>query len=114
MKNSLYTTLVAGTLAAATLGPAGDATAVPADSSPGTASAAPASPASVGSTISKLASKGYRVIVNRVGTASPDQCTVSQVRPGHTYTRRDHGVPGAGDDIVTTVISRTVYVDTTC
>jgi hypothetical protein len=114
MKNLVHTTLVAGALAAATLGLAGGATAVPADSSPGAAPGAPASPTSVGTTINKLAAKGYRVIVHRVGAAPPDQCTVNQIRPGQTYFRKDHGAPGAGDDIVTTVISRTVYVDVTC
>src|SRR5262245_11710148 len=110
MKYSVYTSLVAGALAVAMLGLVADAAAAPADSSRGAASAAPASPTSVGTTISKLASRGYRVIVNRVGTA--DQCIVSQVRPGQTYSRRDHGTPG--EDLVTTVTSRTVYVDLTC
>jgi hypothetical protein len=114
MKNFLYTTVVAGSLAAATLGLAGGATAVPVDSPPGAASGAPTSPTSVGTTISKLAAKGYRVIVDRVGSLPTPHCTVSQVRPGQTYSRRDSGAPGAGDDIVTTVISRTVYVDLTC
>ena len=31
--------------------------------------------------------------------------------PGQTYSRTDSGVPGAGNDIVTTVTGKTVYVD---
>jgi hypothetical protein len=55
------------------------------------------------------------VIVNKVGSAPLDQCLVSAVRPGQTYSRTDSGVPGAGgDDLVSTVTDRTVYVDVRC
>lgn len=64
--------------------------------------------------MSQLRSQGYQVIVNRVGTAPLDQCTVSAVRPGQTFSRTDSGAPGAGADIVTTVTSKTVYVDVAC
>jgi hypothetical protein len=43
-----------------------------------------------------------------------DQCTLNAVRPGQTFSRTDSGAPGAADDLVTTVISKTVYVDVTC
>lgn len=102
MKNLLLTSLTACALAAAALGLTA------------TASAAPAGPPSVDATISQLRAQGFEVIVNRVGTAPPEQCTVSAVRPGQTYSRTDSGVPGAGDDLVTTVISKTVYVDIRC
>jgi hypothetical protein len=102
MKNLLLTSLTACALAAAALGLTA------------TASAAPAGPPSVDTTISQLRAQGFEVIVNRVGTAPPEQCTVSAVRPGQTYSRTDSGVPGAGDDLVTTVISKTVYVDIRC
>jgi hypothetical protein len=36
---------------------------------------------------------------------------VVAVRPGQTYSRTDSGVPGAGNDISTTVTNKTVYVD---
>ena len=36
------------------------------------------------------------------------------VRPGQTFSRTDSGVPGADNDIVTTVTTQTVYVDVTC
>ena len=40
-----------------------------------------------------------------------DQATIVAVRPGQTYSRTDTGVPGAGNDIYTTVTDKTVYVD---
>ena len=101
MKSFFFTTLTAGALAA-TLGLAG------------TANAAPSGPSSVDGTVSQLRSQGYQVIVNRVGTAPLDRCTISAVRPGQTFSRTDSGAPGAGQDIVTTVTSRTVYVDVAC
>jgi len=101
MKSFFFTTLTAGALAA-TLGLAG------------TANAAPSGPSSVDGTVSQLRSQGYQVIVNRVGTAPLDRCTISAVRPGQTFSRTDSGAPGAGQDIVTTVTDRTVYVDVAC
>ncbi len=98
MKYFVQTTLVAGMLAAAALGLAGPAAAESAGST------------AVGATISKLASNGYRVLVNRVGDAPLAQCTVSQVRPGATYTRR---TPGLRDELVTTV-TKSVYLDVVC
>ena len=52
--------------------------------------------------------------MNRVDAAAVDQCTLSAVRPGQTFSRTDSGVPGADDDLVTTVTNKTVYVDVTC
>jgi hypothetical protein len=75
------------------------------------AAAAPTGPGNAQQTISELQSQGYTVIVNRVGSAPLDQATVTAVRPGQTYSRTDSGVPGAGNDIFTTVTDRTVYVD---
>ena len=49
-----------------------------------------------------------------VDTAAVNQCTSSAVRAGQTLTRTDSGVPGANDDLVTTVTNKTVYVDVTC
>ena len=102
MKNLLLTSITAGALAAAALG----LTAA--------ANAAPAGPSSVDATIDQLRAQGFDVILNRIGTAPQQQCTLSAVRPGQTYSRTDSGVPGAGDDLVTTVTSKTVYVDVTC
>ena len=102
MQNYLYTALAAGALASAALGLAG------------TANAAPAGPPSVDATISQLRAQGYQVIVNRIGTGAVDQCTLSAVRPGQTFSRTDSGAPGADDDLVTTVTNKTVYVDVAC
>jgi hypothetical protein len=102
MKNLLVTSVTAGALAAAALG----LTAA--------ANAAPAGPSSVDATIDQLRAQGFDVIVNRVGIAPQGQCTLSGVRPGQTYLRTDSGVPGAGDDLVTTVTGKTVYVEITC
>ncbi|APE18931.1 hypothetical protein BOH72_05780 [Mycobacterium sp. WY10] len=70
-------------------------------------------------TIGKLQSAGYNVIVSRTGTGQMDQCTVTAVRPGQTYSRSDSGVPGnelgtPGPNIATTVMNKTAYVTLSC
>ena len=94
-----FATAIVGGLAAAIIGLAAPA------------SAAPAGPGSAQQTINELQAQGYTVIVNRLGAAPLDQSTVVAVRPGQTYSRTDTGVPGAGNDIHTTVTGKTVYVD---
>ena len=81
-----------------------------------TANAAPAGPSAIDSTISELQMSGYHVIVYRAGTAPLDMCSINGIRPGQTFTRMDSGSgqPGAEDDIVTTVTSRTVFLDLAC
>jgi hypothetical protein len=101
MKKIVIPTLAAGALASAALGLAGSAT------------AAPSGPSPVDATISQLQAQGFNVIVSRVDTAAGD-CTLSAVRPGQTFSRTDSGVPGADDDLVTTVTNKTVYVDVAC
>jgi hypothetical protein len=102
MKNFVISGIAAGALAGAAVGLAG------------AAAAAPSGPSPIDSTINQLRSQGYQVVVNRVGTAPLDQCTVNAVRPGQMYSRTDSGAPGAGDDIVTMVTGRTVYIDVAC
>ena len=104
MKNLLLTSLTAGALAAAALGLTA------------TANAAPAGPSSVDATIDQLRAQGFDVIVNRTDTAALEQCTISSVRPGQTFSRSDtgSGLPGSAFDIVTTVTAKTVYVDIVC
>jgi hypothetical protein len=99
MKKFGVATTVAAGLAAAIIGLAAPA------------AAAPTGPGNAQQTISELQAQGYTVIVNRLGTAPLDQATVVAVRPGQTYSRTDTGVPGAGNDIYTTVTDKTVYVD---
>ena len=79
----------------------------------GAANAAPAGP-SAAQAVSQLQADGYHVILNKIGNGPLDQCQINSVRPGQTFTRMDSGVPGAMDDVVTTVTARTVYVDVTC
>jgi hypothetical protein len=97
MKQFGFATVVASGLAAAVFGLAAPA------------AAAPSGPGSAQDTISRLESQGYHVIVNRVGGTPLDQATVVAVRPGQTYSRTDSGNPG--DDLLTTVTDKTVYVD---
>lgn len=94
-----FATVVVSGLAAAVIGLAAPAV------------AAPTGPGNAQQTINQLEAQGYHVIVNRIGTAPLDQATVVAVRPGQTYSRTDTGVPGAGNDIYTTVTDKTVYVD---
>jgi len=102
MRKILFTSFAAGALASAALGLAA------------TASAAPSGPSSVDATISQLQAQGFNVLVSRVDSAAIDQCTLNAVRPGQTFSRTDSGVPGAQDDLVTTVTNKTVYVDVVC
>jgi hypothetical protein len=102
MKKFLLTSLATGALAAAALGLTA------------TANAAPAGPSSVDATIDQLREQGFEVIVNRTGTVALEQCTINAIRPGQTFSRTDSGAPGAGDDLVTTVTSKTVYIDAIC
>jgi len=99
MKKFTVATLAASGLAAAILG-----LAVPAD-------AAPTGPGNAQDTVNALEAQGYHVIVNRLGSTPLDQATVVAVRPGQTYSRSDSGAPGAGNDLITTVTGKTVYVD---
>jgi hypothetical protein len=104
MKNLLITSLAAVALAATPLGLTADA------------NAAPAGPSAVDTTINQLREQGFEVIVNRTGTAAPEQCTITAVRPGQTFSHTDtgSGLPGSAFDIVTTVTGKTVYVDLVC
>jgi hypothetical protein len=104
MKKFLLSSLAAGALTAAALGLTT------------TAGAAPSGASDVDTTVNQLRAKGFDVIVNRTGTAALEQCTVSAVRPGQTFSRSDtgSGQPGSAFDIVTTVTGKTVYVDIVC
>ena len=94
-----FATVVASALTAAIIGLAAPA------------QAAPTGPGNAQETISALEARGYTVIINRLNSTPLDQATVVGLRPGQTYSRTDSGVPGAQDDITTTITSKTVYVD---
>jgi hypothetical protein len=102
LKRLPITAVTAGALSAAAL------TLAPA------AAAAPSGPPSVDQTVNELKADGDNVIVNKVGAAPVDQCTVAAVRRGPIYRRSDSGTPGAQDDIHTTVTAKTVFVDIAC
>jgi hypothetical protein len=102
MKSFTLPVIAAGAIATAALGLAG------------VAGAAPSAAIDASQTVAQLQARGFDVIVNKLGTAPLDQCVVSAVRPGQTFSRMDSGAPGAMDDIVTTVTARTVYVDVSC
>lgn len=80
----------------------------------GSANAAPSGTVTASETVSSLQAQGFHVILNKIGTAPLDRCTVTSVRQGQTFSRMDSGVPGAMNDIVTTVTAKTVYVDVAC
>ena len=84
-------TVLAGGLSAAVIGLA----------APG--QAAPSGPNNAEQTISQLQAQGYKVIVNRLGSAPLEESTVVAVRHGQSFSRVD-----SLNDAVT---SRTVYVD---
>ncbi|HEV7853210.1 MAG TPA: hypothetical protein VGP27_17935 [Mycobacterium sp.] len=102
MKHVLLPAMVAGSIAGVALGSAS------------AAYAAPTGPVSASETVNALQARGLHVILIKTGTAPLDECAVTSVRPGQTFTRTDSGVPGAGSSIVTTVTAKTVYVDVDC
>ena len=104
MKNLVATSIAAGALTSAAFGLAATAT----------ATAVPSGPSSIDATVGQLRAQGFEVVVNRVGTGPADQCMLSGVRSGQTFSRSDSGVPGAQHDLVTTITGKTVFVDITC
>ena len=102
MKSFTLSVIAAGAIATAALGLAG------------AAAAAPSGAIDASQAVGQLQARGFDVIVNKIGTAPLDQCVVSAVRPGQTFSRMDSGAPGAMDDVVTTVTAMTVYVDVAC
>jgi hypothetical protein len=99
MMKYLAATLTAGGMTAVTLGLAH------------LAGAAPTGPSQVEQTVKTLQASGYHVIVNRSGAAPLASCTVSSVRQGQEHSTVDSR---GGSSPVTTVISKTVYLDVTC
>lgn len=74
--------------------------------------AAPSGPSAADTMVNTLKADGYNVILVRTGAAPLSQCNVRAVRPGQEITRTDSGNPG--DELVTTVVTKTVYVDVEC
>jgi NADPH:quinone reductase-like Zn-dependent oxidoreductase len=65
--------------------------------------------------VKNLEDQGYKVIVNKVGTASLSQCTATAVRPGQAISHRV-SAPADGSNNNSREVLRytTVYVDVTC
>jgi hypothetical protein len=61
--------------------------------------------------VNNLRSNGYKVILNRFGTASLDQCTVTPVTPGQKVTTP---VTAGAKGITDQVLFTTVYVTADC
>lgn len=72
--------------------------------------AAPAASHSAQDTVESLQARGYRVIVNRVGSLPLDECTVTSMRPGRPVTR----AKSLSDDLEDELVYTTVYVDAKC
>ncbi|MEV0670335.1 hypothetical protein [Mycobacterium sp. NPDC050441] len=77
------------------------------------AHAAPSGQTSAQATISDLEAQGFRVILNKVGNAPMDQCTVTAVRQGtdvkHSWVQR-----GPTGNVNNLVRYTTAYVDLMC
>jgi hypothetical protein len=92
MKSFAVAAFTAISLAVAALGPVSPAL------------AAPSGPGSVQNTLDALKANGFHVVINRVGKASLDRCTVTGIR-------RAGPVTVSADP---TVVRTTVYVDLRC
>jgi hypothetical protein len=92
MKRFAVAAFTAGGLTVAALGPVSQAL------------AAPSGPGSAQNTLDTLKANGFHVVINRVGQASLDQCTVTGIRKAGPVT------VSADPKVVRT----TVYVDLRC
>lgn len=103
MTNNLLVKTVAVASAAAAFGIAASVPAL----------AAPTGQTSAQATISDLEAQGFRVILNKVGNAPMDQCTVTAVRQGtdvkHSWVQR-----GPSGNVNNLVRYTTAYVDLMC
>lgn len=99
MRTTGLATIAACALAAAAIGAAAQA------------AAAPTGPDPVQDTVNRLESNGYKVILNKVGSAPLDQCTVRGIRPGREVTEYRQN---RRDQLVERVLYETVYVDAAC
>lgn len=78
--------------------------------SAGVAAAAPAATGSAQDAMNTLQSRGYTVVLNKVGWGPLYDCTVDSVRPGAAVV----GLVHIGDDVVNQVVYRTVYLTAKC
>jgi hypothetical protein len=77
---------------------------------PAGAQAAPSGIGSAQDTVDELENSGYKVVLNKLGTAPLDHCSVDSVRPGETVTRPVR----AGGELVNQIVYQTVYLTAKC
>ncbi len=77
---------------------------------PAGAQAAPSGIGSAQDTVDELEHNGFKVVLNKLGTAPLDHCTVDSVLPGETVT---HAVK-SGTEVVSRVVYQTVYLTAKC
>ena len=77
---------------------------------PATAEAAPSGIGSAEDTVNELEHNGFKVVLNKMGAAPLDRCTVDSVRPGETVTRLVQN----GDQLVNETVYQTVYLTAKC
>ena len=79
----------------------------------GLAAGAEAAPSGVGSaqdTVNELEHNGFKVVLNKMGAAPLDHCTVDSVRPGETVSRLVQN----GNQLVNQTVYQTVYLTAKC
>jgi hypothetical protein len=77
---------------------------------PAGAQAAPSGIGSAQDTVDELEHSGYKVVLNKLGTAPLDHCSVDSVRPGETVTQ----LVRAGGELVNQIVDQTVYLTAKC
>jgi hypothetical protein len=80
----------------------------------GLATAEPTPSGNAYQTIGVLEDEGYNVIIDRVGNAPINQCTVTSVRNPQTQTRTFWVDEGKHRRLVTVVVSRSINVTLNC
>jgi hypothetical protein len=77
---------------------------------PAAAQAAPSGIGSAQDTVNELEHNGFKVVLNKMGAAPLDHCTVDSVRPGATVTR----LVQKGNEMVSQTVYQTVYLTAKC
>jgi hypothetical protein len=77
---------------------------------PAAAQAAPSGIGSAQDAVNELERNGFNVVLNKMGAAPLDRCTVASVRPGETVIR----LVQDGDELVNQTAYQTVYLMAKC
>jgi hypothetical protein len=113
MKDPALSIIVAAGLAAAAAGLAGPARADSWEPTPPTTPFPGSAPSTdkADVVVNNLKASNYRVILNKIGTASLNKCTVTSVTPGQQVITP---VTGGAKSIIQQVLFTTVYVTADC